>query len=404
MAGARGFSSARTSLKFLLGIVLLTLPVTLLILGRTVLRATPLPTPSVIVVTTFDDPAQTSGNGFCTLREAINNANNTGVDTTEGDCDVAETTNVMILFLFSGDTIFIGSSLPQISTNGLNLTIMGNGKDHLVEIHGGLAYRVFDIASGATLSLANGLAVSGGKSTDGGGAYNAGTLNVDNCLFDSNIASNSASGQGGAIFNSGILNLTGGTSFISNTADASGGAVASTSSATTTIKDVQFSVNSAPIGGAIYDVGSLTVSLGGFFANLASAQGAAAFIGNGVTLDTSWFVNNQQSALTGADDGGAGIYVAGGTANISDTMFGSGNSATGSGGGDLCRQCSVERRDDSQPGQLNFLHQQFIGLAAARLQPRAALSSTLPTRRFPATRPVARRSAKSTTCRVGCSR
>ena len=54
-----------------------------------------------IIVNNTTDPATTSGNGFCTLREAINNANSPGADTTGGDCAVGRGTDT-INFSVSG--------------------------------------------------------------------------------------------------------------------------------------------------------------------------------------------------------------------------------------------------------------------------------------------------------------
>src|SRR5690242_17719940 len=62
---------------------------------------------NVIQVTNTTDPASTSGNGFCTLREAIDNAN-TPTDTTGGDCAVGNGT----------DTINFGSGVSGTITLG----------------------------------------------------------------------------------------------------------------------------------------------------------------------------------------------------------------------------------------------------------------------------------------------
>ena len=92
-------------------------PVCVMLIGST-LHATD----NTITVNNTTDPASTSGNGFCTLREAINNANAKS-DTTGGDC-AAGTGNDTIVFSVSG-TIPLGSSLPAIQNN---LTIDGSGQ------------------------------------------------------------------------------------------------------------------------------------------------------------------------------------------------------------------------------------------------------------------------------------
>ena len=83
IVGLKGFSSARTSIKFLLAILALMVPAGIL-LSWSLLHAVPV-TPSFIIVTSLEDDAgAVAGNGYCTLREAINNANSPGADTTEG--------------------------------------------------------------------------------------------------------------------------------------------------------------------------------------------------------------------------------------------------------------------------------------------------------------------------------
>jgi CSLREA domain-containing protein len=70
IAGIKGFSAARTSIKFLLGVLAVLVPLSILMF-----HPPSKATANIITVNNTTDPASTSGNGFCTLREAINNAN-----------------------------------------------------------------------------------------------------------------------------------------------------------------------------------------------------------------------------------------------------------------------------------------------------------------------------------------
>src|ERR1700723_841526 len=72
-------SSARVRLKFLITLLALLAPVCL-ILTQSRLHASG----NTITVTNTTDPASTSGNGFCTLREAIDNAKSPPTDTRGG--------------------------------------------------------------------------------------------------------------------------------------------------------------------------------------------------------------------------------------------------------------------------------------------------------------------------------
>src|SRR5271156_4883908 len=62
---------------------------------------------NLITVNTVSDTSK-SDDGLCSLREAINNANSPGVDTTGGDCGVGSGADV-IHFTVSG-TITLGST------------------------------------------------------------------------------------------------------------------------------------------------------------------------------------------------------------------------------------------------------------------------------------------------------
>ena len=194
---------------------------------------------STITVNNTTDPATTSGNGFCTLREAINNAN-VKSDTSGGDCAAGTGTDT-INFSVSG-TITLGSTLPDIANI---LTIDGSG--HNVTVSGASLYGILVVNSGATLTL-NDLTIADASSTadssDGGGVTNNGTLTVTNCTFSDN-----ASGwAGGGIFNNlgaGTLTVTNCT-FSGNTGTSSGGGAAiDITGGTGIVTNCTFSGNSA---------------------------------------------------------------------------------------------------------------------------------------------------------------
>jgi hypothetical protein len=91
------------------------------------------------------------------------------------------------------------TGLPVIAAND-NLTILGNG-DTIARstVTGTPAFRLLDVAGGASLNLANltlqgGLAFGSGVSADGGGIYNQGTLDLNGVT----VQNNTAQGQNGA--------------------------------------------------------------------------------------------------------------------------------------------------------------------------------------------------------------
>src|ERR1700735_4353367 len=203
-----------------------------------------------ITVNNLTDPASTTGNHFCTLREAINNANAVA-DTSGGDC-AAGTGNDTISFGVSG-TITLGTNgaLPAIVNDR---TIDGSGQS--ITVDGANSFEVLSVNSGATLGLNSLTIAHGNTSGDGGGIENAGTLTVNNSTF----ANNSAEDGGGIINFGGTLTITEST-FSSNSASDAGGGILN-DGGTLIVTNSTFSGNTATSsGGGIYNsVGALTVT------------------------------------------------------------------------------------------------------------------------------------------------
>ena len=107
-------------------------------------------------VNTLND---SSGNGDCSLRDAINAAN--GNPTSRSTCTTPGSGNDTIKFSVPG-TITLGSTLPAIANTAPNsLTINGSGQS--ITVNGNHAVEVMVVNSGATLSLAN-LTIADGNS------------------------------------------------------------------------------------------------------------------------------------------------------------------------------------------------------------------------------------------------
>jgi hypothetical protein len=126
--------------------------------------------------------------GAGSLRQAIIDANAT--------TGVADTIN---FDLGSAATITLTSSLPPI-TDGAGLTIDGGSAD--ITISGDNQYHVFEVGSGAKLTLSN-LTVAHSTAFRGGGIHNSGTLEVSNSTLSGNSAPN-----GGGILNGGGATAT----------------------------------------------------------------------------------------------------------------------------------------------------------------------------------------------------
>src|ERR1700733_1165710 len=128
--GITSFSTARTSVKFLLAVIAVVIPV-----GVFLLQGPSKAMTNVITVNTTDDPGTSSE---CSLRAAINNANNKGSDA-NSTCPAGTGLDI-INFSVSG-TITLGSTLPAIAnTAGLSVAIDGTGQT--ITLNGANLYRV----------------------------------------------------------------------------------------------------------------------------------------------------------------------------------------------------------------------------------------------------------------------
>jgi CSLREA domain-containing protein len=219
-------------------------------------------------VTKTADTSDGTCDSDCSLREAIAAANaspqndiiNFNIPTTDSGCSGG----VCVITLSSQLTI------NSASSSG-NLIIRNIGGSQKIEISGGNAVRVFEVASGGNLTI-NSLTIKNGSASGGfgGGILNNGTLTV----FSSTITGNSSSGGGG------IANSNGTTAFIVNST---------------------ISGNSAGNSGGIFNMGGATL-----------------------TLVNSTIVNNTASSLTG----GGGVWNVG-TANARNTIIANNSASSG---------------------------------------------------------------------------
>jgi hypothetical protein len=209
------------------------------------------------------------------------------------------------------------NGLPVISSGGQkvdNLTIMGNGD--IIERKGTLAFRLFDVAQGASLTLENvtlqgGLASGSGAAADGGAIYNQGTLTLQNTI----VQNNTAQGNNGTFgYNYGKKNLL---VPAGNGADAEGGGI--WTNGTVTLE-----------GNTI--IGSTDVSFYPFLPNYPpSGEGNKAIGGNGGSFPDEFSPSVVQGGVGGGGFGG-GLYQAGGSVTMTNATV-VGNVAAGGSGG-----------------------------------------------------------------------
>ncbi|MGD0075104.1 MAG: CSLREA domain-containing protein, partial [Candidatus Binataceae bacterium] len=272
---------------------------------------------NTITVNSATDSTKTSGNGFCTLREAINNANSPGVDTTGSDCTVGSGNDyINFNFSFPG-TITLVAELPSIQNT---LTIDG-GTYGNVTIDGTGAYQILLAYSTSTLTLENLTLQNGSNTTGVGGAVsNGGTLTIYDCGFISNSAV-----FGGAISNqfNGTVTI-GGSYFASNSASIDGGAILS--DGPLSVVDSYFLDNSATVDGGDIDCSNLTtISECEFYGGIADEDGGSLYFVTGfATMDISEI--DYASALAGG-----GIYNQAATLTVTNSTINGADALAGGG-------------------------------------------------------------------------
>ena len=196
-----------------------------------------------------------------------------------------------------------------------NMNIIGENQDNTIINGQKSGYSIFTIASGVTVTITNLTLTNGTAEEYGGAIYNSGNLNVNNSTFTNSTANY----NGGAIYNEGNLTL-GNSTFTGNTANA-GGAITNVDG-TLTVGNSTFTGNTAPHGGAITNVdGTLTVGNSTFTGNTASDAGGAIYNFTGtLTVGNSTFTGN-----TATGDGGT-IYTCEGSSTVRNSTF-TGNTA-----------------------------------------------------------------------------
>lgn len=260
---------------------------------------------ATFVVTKVADTNDGVCDSDCSLREAINAANNSSED------DIIEFDPTV----FGSAQTIVLSGTEMIITNNGTLTINGPGHEPLT-LDGNLTSRIFSVSPGATLSVSgirfirgNGV---GATNNNTGGAImnNAGFVTLTNSV----VTENQTSGVSGGIRNSGTgSTLTIVDSIISNnTAGSSGGGVQSFNNSTVTIINSTISGNTSNsgLGGGLMAAGAAHIINSTFSGNTSNGTGGGGISSSGslLILTNSTIVGN-----TSVNNGG-GLHR--GTTNV----------------------------------------------------------------------------------------
>ena len=253
---------------------------------------------AITVDTNLDDTLATlDGDGQCSLREAIQNAN---TDTSDyADCSAGSGADTVS---FSGvSSLTLKDDISVIS----DVLIQGT-----VTISGGNATRIFTVSgSGGYLRLVD-VTLEDGKDASGGAILQDAFAVLD--CKGSTFRNNTAENNGGAIYSSGTLDIDG-CSFEDNSAGTDGGALYKSGNTPLTVIGSSFSGNSAGTDPAGQTDGG--------------AGGALFFNTFVADITGSGFSNNKAASGESVNSGGGAIHNDG-VMNITACVF-SGNEVNG---------------------------------------------------------------------------
>jgi hypothetical protein len=325
-----------------------------LAVGITMLvAAAPAAAATITVNTTNDD--QQSGDGLCSLRKAI--ADVDAPASSQTDCAPAA---------FGANTIVLGSgsyllgSVPSaltISSTVTNLRIVGAGEGTTFIDARFLNNRIFNVASGATVTLQNltlanshapdgadGAAASGAAGqagANGGAILNQGTLAMTDAAIAGSRAGNGGAGgsgassggaggaggpggSGGAIYNTGTLSLNGVT--IGDDQSGSGGPGGAGGQGSN--GGAGGSGGAGGDGGGITNAGGSLMVIDSTLRSDASGAGGSGGNGGAANVGTGGL-----GGSGGAGGAGGGIAADGGTLAVTNATFGSNAAGAGGAGG-----------------------------------------------------------------------
>ncbi len=234
--------------------------------------------------------------GLCSLREALDNANDDAA--THDDCPAGAGADTIVLPAGAVFTLYVpsvvdgtygGTGLPYVTSV---LTIEGNGS--AIERWASLGctldqgpvpseLRLLLVMDGASLTvdrvtLRNGCADGAGLQAEGGGILAPGSVT----LRRTTMSGNRAAGSGAlSIGSSGLIEDS---AFVANHASFSGGGIGLASGSTGTVRSSTFTGNSAEYAGGIIVGGSVTLE------NVTLADNTATYGGGIVTIGGIVFV------------------------------------------------------------------------------------------------------------------
>lgn len=219
----------------------------------------------------------------------------------------------------AGDTILVTGGADRVHTEqgitvNQDVTIQGDagGTQVIVQaaaMPGMATDRVFEVVAGTRAGIEN-LTVRYGRSNEGGGIRNAGTLNVTNSTISENRSGNPFIGQGGGIWNAGTVTVTN-SAISQNSAGGQGGGIWNAGTLMGNLSTISQNQAIAALGrfvsgsgGGIHNSGTATVRNSTISENASTGGGGIQNSGTLTVENTTISENGIGSSSVGSSQGG----------------------------------------------------------------------------------------------------
>jgi len=274
-----------------------------------------------------------AGNGRCSLREAILNAESDS-DESGGDCVAGAGADTIELaagstYTLTNAQLYLSAStgLPGIRST---LTVNGNGatieRDRTLFIaeacDNGPGFRLLQIGDIGNLTLRNATLRYGCAAQAGGAIHNHGTL----VLEDVRVVENAAFASAGAIQNDNALTLVRSTVGNNRVVNGAGGGIVSTGTLTVEASTIQANSTPGSGGGLLTSSGSRGTSTAMLVnstlsGNQSDGLGGGAHLAASTTLLYATVAANHGAANAAAATPGSGLYRSGGSVTLTGSLL-----------------------------------------------------------------------------------
>ncbi len=272
-----------------------------------------------------------AGNGLCSLREAIMNAESDS-DNSGGDCPAGSGADTIVLA--AGSTYTLSTVVntvagqPTIGLPEVRSVITVNGNGAIIQRDpalfsttacsgAGAKFRILMVGDIGNLTL-NNLTLQNGcpPSGNGGAIYNHGVMLLDGVK----VLNNAASAAGG-IQNDNTMTLVRSTVANNVATGGAGGGIINTR--TLTVLASTISDNSTPgAGGGLVTTASVTLTNSTLSSNSSNGLGGGSVVlGGTVALKQSTVASNNGAQVAAAATPGSGIYRSGGTVTLTGALL-----------------------------------------------------------------------------------